>query len=284
MNIDKSNSPSNTKLTREGFFEFFDKAEKIKTEADNILRGDLYANLKHMEKLAYDKLSNFEGYLPSFSFSEIHPKLEGKDVNPRSISFPHIKGVASFQVKGISKRLNVFIGRLEEFHGGKLDNRVIEIAKDKVFDYLLKNHSDLFTLEDKDGFISKKQFLEEYERREKAITTLDFYRKKTGNEESQRQMKLKDLQELKDEFFIPDFQFSEIFPKTEGRDDKSRSIDFPHIKCSAVYNMLGEKKRLSIYIGPLDKFTHGKNDTTCVEIAKNKIFDHYLKKYPMFFA
>lgn len=283
MNIDKSNSPSNTKLTREVFFKFFDEAEQIKAEADNLVRGNLYAQLKYMEKLEYDKLSNFEGYLPSFNFSEIRPKLEGKDVNPRSISFPHIKGVASFQVTGISKRLNIFIGRLADFKEGKLDKRVVEIAKNKVFDYLLKNHSDLFTSEDKDGLISRKQFLEEYKRREKAITTLDFYKKKTAHQESQRQMKLKKLQELKDEFFIPDFQFSEIFPKTEGRDEKSRSIDFPHIKCSAVYNMLGEKKRLSIYIGPLEKFNNGKNDSTCVEIAKNKIFDHYLKKYPVFF-
>jgi len=284
MGSSKTNKTSEAILTREEFLNSFDEAEKKKAAADKLVSDGLYSDLKKFEKQEYDKLSQFGGYLPSFTFSEIHPKLEGNDVNPRSISFPHIKGVASFQVNGISKRLNIFIGRLEEFKEGKLDKRVVEIAKDKVFDFLLKNHSDLFASEDKDGFITKKKFLEEYERREKIKTNLNFYKKNTKDKESKRQKVIDDLRVLKSENFIPDFQFSEIFPKTEGRDEKSRSIDFPHIKCVATYDMLGEKKRLSIYIGPLEKFTNGKNDTTCVEIAKNKIFDHYIKKYPMFFA
>lgn len=83
---------------------------------------------------------------------------------------------------------------------------------------------------------------------------------------------------------LPRLSFSVINPTTENRKEDSKAINYPNIRCVAVYDIEGKKNRLSIFIGRLQDFPNGKDSQECLMIAKNKAFNHLCKSFPHLFT
>ena len=271
----KNNGELFKKINKELFLKNFIEAQKMEL---NSKPSAVFDSWRKVENKHISDLSKLGKYLPEFHFSEVHPNVVSDNKNTSKV--PFIKCLASFQIGSEKRRLSIFIGPLSDFKQGKNDLNCVEIAKHKFFEFLLKNYGYMFSRNTSDGKISLESFLEQIKEKEKINKSLEKWRELNLKNDYEHALIKSEVESFKLSNFIPEFQFSEIRPKVEGRSENSRSITFPHIKCVAIYHMGNSKKRLSIFIGPLEKFPDGKNDELCIHIAKEKLFEHYVKKYP----
>jgi hypothetical protein len=85
-----------------------------------------------------------EYLLPSLSISEVIPdKSKLSDTN-HSISYPHYRCTASFKIGNNKNNAFLYLGKSENFPLGKNDPKLLETAKNKSFEYLLKRYPSQF--------------------------------------------------------------------------------------------------------------------------------------------
>ncbi len=115
--------------------EFENKAKQLSEElAKTEEYIVMYSSLK--KKLA----SEFKFY-QSLSEPDVKLLIEQKSSSKRS----YIKGFCNIKnLSGELVKINVHIGELQEFKGGKDDKRALEIARKKVDDYIQSNLSKFF--------------------------------------------------------------------------------------------------------------------------------------------
>ena len=115
--------------------EFENKAKQLSEELAKTEEYILmYSSLK--KKLA----SEFKFY-QSLSEPDVKLLIEQKSSSKRS----YIKGFCNIKnLSGELVKINVHIGELQEFKGGKDDKRALEIARKKVDDYIQSNLSKFF--------------------------------------------------------------------------------------------------------------------------------------------
>lgn len=116
--------------------EFQNKAKQLSEELAKTEEYILmYSSLK--KKLA----SEFKFY-QSMSEPDVKLLIENKTGYKRS----YIKGFCNIKnLSGELIKINVHIGELEDFKGGKDDKKALEIARKKVDDYIQSNLSKFFS-------------------------------------------------------------------------------------------------------------------------------------------
>jgi hypothetical protein len=132
--------------------------------------------------------------------------------------------------------------------------------------------------------IEKEDFLEAFKQVDMKLNNLpsiEFHIKHFSDEIRKNETKLNDYYQKN---HLPRLSFSIIKPTIENRDDESKAINYPHIRCVAVYDIEGKKNRLSIYIGRLEDFPEGKECKETVKIAREKAFLHLCKIFPHLFT
>jgi len=116
--------------TKEEWLSRYDNYDTIKNRMNEI---DTEINYLMSEKnKLYNKISN----LPIIKLYEVYPSLE--DGTDKKIPYPHIRAYATYTLNGKKDRVNIYVGKLEEFPGGIDDNNAIRIAREKVYTYLSK--------------------------------------------------------------------------------------------------------------------------------------------------
>ncbi len=133
----------------------------------NPLTEDQYLKIWQESEATIDKLSEYENeikiiqqkmnevyqiqklyiinyHIPQLYINEVHPKKTSNQSKSASIDYPHLRAVGRYDYLGKIQRFSIFIGRLEDFEGGKNNPKAIDIAKKKSVKYLKKKHPELF--------------------------------------------------------------------------------------------------------------------------------------------
>ena len=116
--------------------EFQNKAKKLSEELAKTEEYILmYSSLKK-------KLTSEYKFYKSLSEPDVKLLIERKSSSEKS----YIKGFCNIKnLSGELVKINVHIGELKEFKGGKDDKRALEIARKKVDDYIQSNLSRFFS-------------------------------------------------------------------------------------------------------------------------------------------
>jgi hypothetical protein len=132
------------KITLEEFLKQFNMRKKH-DEAIKELESMMTQHKMAQEQFAIKiRKIEVEYYLPNIAITEIYPKAETKKTENKSVKYPHLRAVAAYEVAGKKKRFNIFLGPLDQFPDGKDDEKALELAKHKAFNYLKKHHPNLF--------------------------------------------------------------------------------------------------------------------------------------------
>ena len=84
-------------------------------------------------------------HLPKLHISEVNPDIS-KIQNPKNtITHPHLRCMATYRLGDITKRLNIYLGKIEDFENGVNDPKAIDIAREKAFNHLQKNFPSIFS-------------------------------------------------------------------------------------------------------------------------------------------
>ena len=78
-----------------------------------------------------------------FLSSVYEPRINLIEVNNKSMGHRYIGKFSVPHFDGRTTRYTISIGRVEEFKG-KTDERLMEVAKEKVIEHLKKKHPDIF--------------------------------------------------------------------------------------------------------------------------------------------
>ncbi len=115
--------------------EFENKAKQLSEELAKTEEYILmYSSLKK-------KLTSEYKFYKSLSEPVVKLLIENKSSSKRS----YIKGFCNIKnLSGELIKINVHIGELEDFKGGKDDKKALEIARKKVDDYIQSNLSKFF--------------------------------------------------------------------------------------------------------------------------------------------
>jgi hypothetical protein len=135
-----------------------------------------------------------------------------------------------------------------------------------------------------DSRISKEDFLEAFkiiDSKFNNLPSIEIHITRFTAEVKTMESKLNTYNKLHN---LPRLSFSVITPSDDNRSDESKAINFPHIRCVAVYDIEGKKNRLSIYVGKLEDFPKGKESEGSLKIAKEKAFNHLCKNFPNIFT
>jgi len=116
--------------------EFENKAKQLSEELAKTEEYILmYSSLKK-------KLTSEYKFYKSLSEPVVKLLIENKSSSRRS----YIKGFCNIKnLSGELIKINVHIGELEDFKGGKDDKKALEIARKKVDDYIQSNLSKFFS-------------------------------------------------------------------------------------------------------------------------------------------
>jgi hypothetical protein len=116
--------------------EFENKAKQLSEELAKTEEYILmYSSLKK-------KLTSEYKFYKSLSEPVVKLLIENKSSSKRS----YIKGFCNIKnLSGELIKINVHIGELEDFKGGKDDKKALEIARKKVDDYIQSNLSKFFS-------------------------------------------------------------------------------------------------------------------------------------------
>ena len=116
--------------------EFENKAKQLSEELAKTEEYILmYSSLKK-------KLTSEYKFYKSLSEPVVKLLIENKSSSRRS----YIKGFCNIKnLSGELIKINVHIGELEDFKGGKADKKALEIARKKVDDYIQSNLSKFFS-------------------------------------------------------------------------------------------------------------------------------------------
>jgi len=82
--------------------------------------------------------------LPQINLTSVFPDVSKIQDTNHTISIPHLRCMVTYNIAGTKKRLNIYIGRLEDFPFGVDDEKAITIAREKTFIHLQKNFPSLY--------------------------------------------------------------------------------------------------------------------------------------------
>ena len=82
--------------------------------------------------------------LPQINLTSVFPDVSKIQDTNHTISIPHLRCMVTYNIAGKKKRLNIYIGRLEDFPFGVDDEKAITIAREKTFIHLQKSFPSLF--------------------------------------------------------------------------------------------------------------------------------------------
>jgi hypothetical protein len=138
-------SNDESKISFERFSSDYDHLDFIHREMDKCEEalGFFYGNEIEITR----EMSNIttEHLLPNLNISEVIPdKSKLSDTN-HSISYPHYRCTASFKIGNKKNNAFLYLGKSENFPKGKNDPKLLETAKNKSFEYLLKRYPTHFT-------------------------------------------------------------------------------------------------------------------------------------------
>lgn len=101
--------------------------------------GTNEAYIKHHQEVG-KKLKTRLKVLQSIAYPKIHLTIEENENRNKSM----IKGYSLLKkMDGTYHKLNVYVGKLSDFPKGKEDKKALEIARNKVGEFIAKNLSDL---------------------------------------------------------------------------------------------------------------------------------------------
>jgi hypothetical protein len=134
----------NEKITFDDFLKSYEELDKINRRIGVfVMRRD---NLQDDIVRIQQEISEIEVrfHLPKLHISEVNPDIS-KIQNPKNtITHPHLRCMATYRMGDITKRLNIYLGRIEDFPNGVNDLKAIDIARDKAFNHLQKNFPSIF--------------------------------------------------------------------------------------------------------------------------------------------
>jgi hypothetical protein len=82
--------------------------------------------------------------LPQINLTSVFPDVSKIQDTNHTISIPHLRCMVTYNIAGTKKRLNIYIGRLEDFPFGVDDEKAMIIAREKTFIHLKKNFPSLY--------------------------------------------------------------------------------------------------------------------------------------------
>lgn len=82
--------------------------------------------------------------LPQINLTSVYPDVSKIQDTNHTISVPHLRCMVTYNIASQKKRLNIYIGRLEDFPFGVDDEKAITIAREKTFIHLQKSFPSLF--------------------------------------------------------------------------------------------------------------------------------------------
>jgi|688.fasta_scaffold133212_3 hypothetical protein len=132
------------KITSDDFLKSFQELDKINRRI--WIYEEMINPHQKMIVRAQQEISEIEVrlHLPKLYISEVHPDIS-KIQNPKStITHPHLRCMATYKIGDITKRLNIYLGRIEDFPNGVNDLKAIDIAREKSFNHLQKNFPTIF--------------------------------------------------------------------------------------------------------------------------------------------
>jgi hypothetical protein len=90
------------------------------------------------------KVIQNELLLPQINLTSVFPDVSKIQDTNHTISIPHLRCMVTYNIAGTKKRLNIYIGRLEDFPFGVDDEKAITIAREKTFIHLQKHFPSLY--------------------------------------------------------------------------------------------------------------------------------------------
>ena len=77
---------------------------------------------------------------------------------------------------------------------------------------------------------------------------------------------------------LPKITLYEVYPSLEDGTDKK--VPFPHIRAALSFDHNGKRGRTNIYVGKLEEFPNGENDSNAIRIAREKAYTYLSKNFP----
>jgi len=78
---------------------------------------------------------------------------------------------------------------------------------------------------------------------------------------------------------LPKISLFEINPPPDV-DRSEKSLSFPHIRATLSFDQNGKRGRANIYVGKLEEFPNGINDSKAIRIAREKAYNYLSKNFP----
>lgn len=135
----------NSKITLDKFLSLYEKVDDISImqqkidERCNSIISRIVEKQKEMSEI------ELRYHLPNLNITIVTPDIT-KIKNPKNtITHPHLRCTATINFGAVKNRLNIYVGRLDEFKDGLNDARALEIAREKTFVFLQKNYPTIFS-------------------------------------------------------------------------------------------------------------------------------------------
>ena len=138
---DDSDQVKKTKPTFISLYQYVDNMNVI------IAKHNKELGLKIARKVETHQQINViknELLLPQINLTSVYPDVSKIQDTNHTISIPHLRCMVTYNIAGKKKRLNIYIGKLEDFPFGVDDEKAITIAREKTFIHLQKSFPSLF--------------------------------------------------------------------------------------------------------------------------------------------